>query len=75
MKVKTLEYPKVISPNGQASSVLIPIKEWNHIQSELQTLKNKLSEIQGIRSALEQVHSSRNTKKKMQTLKSFINER
>ncbi|MBP6740621.1 MAG: hypothetical protein KA146_11555 [Leptospiraceae bacterium] len=75
MKVKTLEYPKVISPNGQASAVLIPIKEWNHIQSELQTLKNKLSEIQGIRSALKQVHSSRKTKKKMQTLKSFLNER
>ncbi len=41
-------------------AVLIPIK--------------KLNEIQGIRYALDQVYNSRKTKKKLPTLKSFLNE-
>ncbi|MBP9889257.1 MAG: hypothetical protein KBF93_23380 [Leptospiraceae bacterium] len=75
MKAKIQEYPKVISPNGLPSAVLIPIKEWNHMQMELQGLRKKLNEIQGIQSALEQVRTSRSSKKKLQTLKSFLNER
>ena len=73
MKTNIIQYPQLIT-KGQTSAVLITIKEWNHIQFELKSMKNKLDEIENIRSGLKDVTLSRKGKKKLQTLKSFLHE-
>jgi len=75
MKLKTMEFPTLINPHGQAYAIQIPIKKWDQMNKELETLKAKLEEMTGLRSALEEVQSVKKGKKKLPTLDSFLRER
>ncbi len=59
---------------GQKTSVLVPVKVWDDLNSNYKKLRKKLKAINDIHQALNEVHQARKTCKKLQTLKAFLSE-
>ena len=76
MKVLVMAQPikYIIDEKGQKTSVLVPITTWTKINEDYTKLQNKLHVLLGIKSALTEIKSAKETGKKLQTLKSFLSE-
>jgi DNA mismatch repair ATPase MutS len=59
---------------GQKTSVLVPVKVWDDLNSNYKKLRKKLKAISDIHQALNEVHQARKSGKKLQTLKAFLSE-
>ena len=60
--------------SGNQVAVQIAMEEWLVFQQEYQELKRKLEIMQGIRDALQEVHTARKEGRKLQSLSEFLNE-
>lgn len=63
----------IVDESGQKTSVLVPVKVWEDLNTNYQKLRNKLSVLSSIQSGLKEVKSARKSRKKLQTLKDFLN--
>ena len=59
---------------GQKTSVLVPVKVWDDLNSNYEIFRKKLKAISDIHEALNEVHHARKSGKKLQTLKAFLSE-
>lgn len=64
----------MVDENGQKTSVLIPLTTWTKINTDYTKLQNKLQVLLGIKSAFNEVKSSKRSGRKLQTLKDFLRE-
>jgi hypothetical protein len=64
----------MVDEKGQKTSVLVPLTTWTKINEDFSKLQNKLKVLLGIRSAFNEVRSSKKSGKKLQTLKDFLRE-
>lgn len=68
----TVKYVK--DQSGQKTSVLVPFKVWDDLNTKYKKLQQKLKIMNGIHQALREVQQSGKTGKKLQTLKEFLSE-
>lgn len=68
----TVKYVK--DQSGQKTSVLVPFKVWDDLNTKYKKLQQKLKIMNGIHQALREVQQSSKTGKKLQTLKEFLSE-
>jgi cell shape-determining protein MreC len=59
---------------GNQIAVLIPINDWLAFQKQYEETKRKFEILQGIQSALQEVHQARKENRKLQSLTDFLNE-
>ena len=64
----------IIDDSGHKTSVLVPIKMWEELNTNYQQLYKKLEVLNGIRKGLAEVKQAKKTGKKLQTLKDFLRE-
>ena len=64
----------MIDKKGDKTSVIIPIKTWQRINSNHLKLQNKLKILLGIRNGLTEINEAKQSGKKLQTLKDFLRE-
>ena len=62
----------IVDESGQKTSVLVPVKVWDDLNANYQKLQNKLRIFSSIRDGLSEVKKSKETGKKLQTLKDFL---
>ena len=62
----------IVDENGQKSSVLVPVKVWEDLNSNYRKLQNKLNVLNSIKEGLAEIERSKKTGKKLQTLKDFL---
>jgi hypothetical protein len=62
----------IVDDNGQKTSVLVPIKVWEDLNSSYQKLQNKLSVFNSIQEGLKEVAAAKKSGRKLQTLKDFL---
>ncbi len=62
----------VTDDNGKRTSVLVPVKVWEELNSNYAKLQAKLAVLNNIREGLDEVKRSKQTGKKLQTLKDFL---
>jgi hypothetical protein len=60
--------------SGQKTSVLVPVKVWDDLNTNFKKLRNKLKVMNGIHQALTEVYNARKSGKELKTLKDFIRE-
>lgn len=70
----TLHIEYLTDSKGKTKSVVIPQKEWEAFNREVNKLKNKLAILLGIREAMNEVRTIREGKKKGKTLRQLLNE-
>jgi hypothetical protein len=66
----TLKY--IVDENGHKSSVLVPVKVWEDLNTNYQKLQNKLKVFKSIQDGLTEVRQAKKSGKKLQTLKDFL---
>jgi hypothetical protein len=66
----TLKY--ITDDSGNRTSVLVPVKVWEDLNTNYEKLQAKLSVLNGIREGLQEVKRSKQSGKKLQTLKDFL---
>ncbi len=59
---------------GQKTSVLVPFKIWDDLNTKYKKLQRKLKIMNGIHQALREVQQSGKSGKKLKTLKDFLSE-
>jgi hypothetical protein len=64
----------MVDEKGDKTSVLVPIKTWQKINSDYALLQNKLKVLTGIKAGLAEVKQAKKTGKKLQPLKDFLRE-
>ena len=64
----------MIDEKGHKTSVVVPFNTWTKIIDDFTKLQNKLKTLMGIKSAFNEVKSSKKSGKKLQTLKDFLRE-
>lgn len=64
----------VIDEKGQITSVKVPLHTWTKINNDFSTLQNKLNVLMGLKSAFQEVKLSKQTRRKLHTLKDFLSE-
>ena len=64
----------MVDDKGEKTSVLVPIKTWDKINSDYSKIQNKLKILTGLKGALLEVRQAKKTGKKLQTLKDFLRE-
>jgi hypothetical protein len=64
----------MVDEKGQKTSVLVPIKTWQKINSDYALLQNKLKVLTGIKAGLTEVKQAKKAGKKLQSLKEFLRE-
>ena len=64
----------MVDEKGQKTSVLVPLTTWTKINEDYSKLQNKVKVLLGIKSAFNEVKSSKKTGNKLQTLKDFLRE-
>lgn len=64
----------MVDEKGQKTSVLVPLATWTKINDDFSKLQNKLKVLLGIKSAFNEVESSKKSGKKLQPLKDFLRE-
>ena len=58
--------------SGNRTSVLVPVKVWEDLNTNYEKLQAKLYVLNGIREGLHEIKRSRQSGKKLQTLKDFL---
>jgi polyhydroxyalkanoate synthesis regulator protein len=66
----TLKY--IVDQTGQKTSVLVPVKIWEDLNSNYQLLQNKLEVFKSVQKGLQEVKTSKKTGNKLQTLKDAL---
>jgi hypothetical protein len=66
----TLKY--IVNESGQKTSVLVPVKMWEDLNSNYQNLQNKLSVFASIKEGLKEVKNAKKNRRKLETLKEFL---
>lgn len=66
----TLKY--IVDDNGNKTSVLVPVKVWQDLNTNYEKLQAKLAILSGIRDGLSEVKKNTKSGKKLQTLKDFL---
>ena len=66
----TLKY--IIDDSGQKTTVLVPLKIWEDLNTNYQKLQKKLEIFIGIRDGLNEAREIKKTGRKLQTLKDFL---
>ena len=64
----------MIDEKGDKTSVLVPLKTWEKINSDKTKLQNKLKVFTDIKAGLNEVNEAKKSGKKLQTLKNFLRE-
>lgn len=64
----------VTDSQGNKQSVLVPISKWKEINEKYDLLLKKVKLMTEIKNGLEEVASAKKSGKKLQTLKSFLDE-
>ena len=64
----------IVDDNGHKTSVLVPVKIWEDLNSNYQKLQKKLTILNGIRDGLNEVKNSKRAGRKLQTLKDFLSD-
>lgn len=62
----------IVDDNGNKTSVLVPVKLWEDLNSNYEKLQAKLTVLSGIRNGLTEVKKAGKGGKKLQTLKDFL---
>ncbi len=62
----------VTDDSGNRTSVLVPVKLWEDLNTNYEKLQAKLAILSGIREGLNDVKKSKQSGKKLQTLKDFL---
>jgi hypothetical protein len=62
----------IVDDSGQKTSVLVPIKIWEDLNTSYSRLQNKLAIFGSIQDGLKEVRSAKESGKKLQTLKDFL---
>lgn len=66
----TLKY--IVDQSGQKTSVLVPVKMWEDLNTSYQKLQAKLDIFNSIQKGLQEVKMTKKTGSKLQTLKDFL---
>ena len=64
----------MIDESGSKRSAIVPIRTWEKINEDFQKLQNKVNLLVGLKAALLETKEAKQTGKKLQTLKDFLNE-
>ena len=62
----------IVDQTGQKTSVLVPVKIWEDLNSNYQLLQNKLEVFKSVQKGLQEVKTSKKTGNKLQTLKDAL---
>lgn len=62
----------IVDESGQKTSVLVPFKVWEDLNSNYEKLQNKLRVFESIQKGLTEVKSARAKGKKLTSLKDFL---
>jgi hypothetical protein len=62
----------IVDESGHKTTVLVPVKVWEDLNSNYQKLQNKLATFNSIKEGLEEIKSARKNGQKLQTLKDFL---
>ena len=62
----------IIDDSGNKTSVLVPVKVWEDLNTNYERLQAKLNILSGIRDGLNEVKRNKKSGKKLQTLKDFL---
>jgi len=62
----------ITDDNGNRTSVLVPVKVWEELNTNYEKLQAKLAILNGIREGLKEVKKGKQSGKKLQTLKDFL---
>ncbi len=62
----------IVNNNGHKTSVLVPVKVWEDLNSNYQKLQKKLNILNGISEGLNEVKLDKKSGRKLQTLKDFL---
>jgi len=68
--VDALKY--IVDDSGNKTSVLVPVKVWEDLNTNYEKLQAKLAILSGIRNGLNEVKRNKKSGKKLQTLKDFL---
>lgn len=66
----TLKY--IVDQSGQKTSVLVPVKMWEDLNTSYQKLQAKLDVFNSIQKGLQEVKMAKKTGRKLQSLKEFL---
>ena len=64
----------IVNGKGTKTSVVVPIKNWNRLNTDYIKLKNKLEVLSGIKSGLEEIKRAKKQGVELQNLNEFLNE-
>jgi polyhydroxyalkanoate synthesis regulator protein len=64
----------LVNGRGSKTSVIVPIRTWEKINKDNQKLQNKLNLFIGLKNACMEIKESKQTGRKLQTLKDFLSE-
>lgn len=64
----------MIDESGSKTSAIVPIRTWEKINEDFQKLQNKVNLLIGLKAALLETNEAKQKRRKMQTLKNFLNE-
>jgi hypothetical protein len=67
-----MEY--IVDSRGMKTSVIIPFKKWEKINTDFKKLQNKLDVLTSIQNGIEEIKESKLKNKKLKTLSEFLNE-
>lgn len=62
----------ITDDSGKRTSVLVPVKVWEELNTNYEKLQTKLGILNGIRNGLHEVKRTKRSGKKLQTLKDFL---
>lgn len=62
----------IVDQSGQKTSVLVPVKMWEDLNTSYQKLHAKLAIFTSIQKGLQEVKMAKKTAQKLQTLKEFL---
>lgn len=62
----------IVDEKGQRTSVLVPVKIWEDLNSDYQKLQAKLKVFNSIKAGLREVKAAKKSGRKLETLKDFL---
>lgn len=62
----------MVDEKGDKTYVLVPLKTWEKINKEYESLQHKLRVLTSVKTGLKEVKDSRKSGKQLQTLKDFL---
>ncbi len=62
----------IIDDTGEKTTVLVPVKVWEDLNTNYKKLQKKLEILNGISEGLNEVRQSKKNGRKLQTLKDFL---